>query len=572
MSKETCPMPFAVEEEIIRHDAVVLGGGLAGMRAALEASRCGADVAVISKVYPTRSHSVAAQGGINAALGEDDSWLNHAFDTVKGSDYLADQDAAAILCRDAPGDILELEHMGVIFNRRDDGRLAQRPFGGAGTPRTCFVADITGHVILHVVWEQTVRSGIDFYDEWFAVSLIVEEGRCRGLVALDMRSGRLHTFEAKAVILATGGLGRVYEPSTNGLICTGDGMALAYRAGAALMDMEFTQFHPTTLYPSGVLITEGARGEGGHLLNALGERFMAEYAPERLELASRDVVSRAEQVEIDSGRGVNGCVMLDMRHLGRDLILTRLNQIYELAWDLAGVDMLTHTVPIRPGMHYQMGGVKTDIDGRCTLPGLYAAGECACVSVHGANRLGGNSLLETVVFGRRAGRTAAQDAEEEKFVNLTPAIAHDHAGLIDALLSHSDLGIRAAALRRELGATMQERAGIFRDSAGLTAGIATLHDLQKRYESVSVQDQGSVFNTDLISALELGNMLDTAEVMMTSSLARQESRGAHSRRDFPERDDENWLNHTLATHTPDGPRLEYGPVTITEWQPQARSY
>ena len=565
-------MPFAVEEEIIRHDAVVLGGGLAGMRAALEASRCGADVAVISKVYPTRSHSVAAQGGINAALGEDDSWSDHAFDTVKGSDYLADQDAAAILCRDAPGDILELEHMGVIFNRRDDGRLAQRPFGGAGTPRTCFVADITGHVILHVVWEQTVRSGIEFYDEWFAVSLIVEEGRCRGLVALNMRSGRLHTFEAKAVILATGGLGRVYEPSTNGLICTGDGMALAYRAGAALMDMEFTQFHPTTLYPSGVLITEGARGEGGHLLNALGERFMAEYAPERLELASRDVVSRAEQVEIDSGRGVNGCVMLDMRHLGRELILTRLNQIYELAWDLAGVDMLTHTVPIRPGMHYQMGGVKTDIDGRCTLPGLYAAGECACVSVHGANRLGGNSLLETVVFGRRAGRTAAQDAEEEKFVNLTPAIAHDHAGLIDALLSRSDLGIRAAALRRELGATMQERAGIFRDSAGLTAGIATLHDLQERYESVSVQDQGSVFNTDLISALELGNMLDTAEVMMASSLARQESRGAHSRRDFPERDDENWLNHTLVTHTPDGPRLEYGPVTITEWQPQARSY
>ena len=565
-------MPFAVEEEIIRHDAVVLGGGLAGMRAALEASRCGADVAVISKVYPTRSHSVAAQGGINAALGEDDSWSDHAFDTVKGSDYLADQDAAAILCRDAPGDILELEHMGVIFNRRDDGRLAQRPFGGAGTPRTCFVADITGHVILHVVWEQTVRSGIDFYDEWFAVSLIVEEGRCRGLVALDMRSGRLHTFEAKAVILATGGLGRVYEPSTNGLICTGDGMALAYRAGAALMDMEFTQFHPTTLYPSGVLITEGARGEGGHLLNALGERFMAEYAPERLELASRDVVSRAEQVEIDSGRGVNGCVMLDMRHLGRELILTRLNQIYELAWDLAGVDMLTNTVPIRPGMHYQMGGVKTDVDGRSTLPGLYAAGECACVSVHGANRLGGNSLLETVVFGRRAGRTAAQDAEEEKFVNLTPAIAHDHAGLIDALLSRSDLGIRAAALRRELGATMQERAGIFRDSAGLTAGIATLHDLQERYESVSVQDQGSVFNTDLISALELGNMLDTAEVMMASSLARQESRGAHSRRDFPERDDENWLNHTLATHTPDGPRLEYGPVTITEWQPQARSY
>ena len=565
-------MPFAVEEEIIRHDAVVLGGGLAGMRAALEAARCGADVAVVSKVYPTRSHSVAAQGGINAALGEDDSWTSHAFDTVKGSDYLADQDAASILCREAPGDILELEHMGVIFNRQEDGRLAQRPFGGAGFPRTCFVADITGHVILHVIWEQSIRDSVATYDEWFAVSLIVEDGRCRGLVAMDMRTGKLHTFEAKAVILATGGLGRVYEPSTNGLICTGDGTALAYRAGAALMDMEFTQFHPTTLFPSGVLITEGARGEGGHLLNALGERFMSDYAPERLELASRDVVSRAEQLEIESGRGLNGCVMLDLRHLGRELILTKLNQIHELARDLAGVDLITETVPIRPGMHYQMGGVKTDVDGRTTIPGLYAAGECACVSVHGANRLGGNSLLETVVFGRRAGRTAAHEAADERFVNLTPAVARDEADRIDALLSRSDRGIRAAALRRELGVTMQEHAGIFRDAAGLSAGVDLLRDLKDRYESVSVQDRGSVFNTDLVSALELGNMLDIAEVMVAGSLERRESRGAHARRDYPERDDDSWLMHTIALHTPDGPRLEYGPVTITEWQPQVRSY
>ncbi len=565
-------MPFAVEDEIIRHDAVVLGGGLAGMRAALEAARCGADVAVVSKVYPTRSHSVAAQGGINAALGEDDSWTSHAFDTVKGSDYLADQDAASILCREAPEDILELEHMGVIFNRREDGKLAQRPFGGAGFPRTCFVADITGHVILHVIWEQSIRDSVATYDEWFAVSLIVEDGRCRGLVAIDMRTGRLHTFEAKAVILATGGLGRVYEPSTNGLICTGDGMALAYRAGAALMDMEFTQFHPTTLFPSGVLITEGARGEGGHLLNSLGERFMSDYAPERLELASRDVVSRAEQVEIDSGRGVNGCVMLDLRHLGRDLIRTKLNQIHELARDLAGVDLITETVPIRPGMHYQMGGVKTDVDGRSTIPGLYAAGECACVSVHGANRLGGNSLLETVVFGRRAGRAAAQEAEHEHFVNLTPAVARDEADRIDALLSRSDRGIRAAALRKELGVTMQQHAGIFRDASGLSAGIDLLHDLKDRYQAVSIQDHGSVFNTDLVSALELGNMLDLAEVMVTSSLERRESRGAHARRDYPERDDESWLKHTIAYHTPDGPSLEYGPVRITEWQPQVRSY
>ena len=565
-------MPFAVEEQVFKHDVVVLGGGLAGMRAALEAARGGANVAVISKVYPTRSHSVAAQGGINAALSESDSWTDHAFDTIKGSDYLADQDAAAALCRDAPGDILELEHMGVVFNRTEDGHLAQRPFGGAGFPRTCFVADITGHAILHVIWEQLTKAGITSYEEWFATSLIVEDGRCRGLVALDMKSGKLHTFEAKAVILATGGLGRVYEPSTNGLICTGDGMALAYRAGAALMDMEFTQFHPTTLFPSGVLITEGARGEGGHLLNSKGERFMATYASERLELASRDVVSRAEQMEIEAGRGENGCVMLDLRHLGKDLIFTKLYQIYELARDLAGVDMLTETVPIRPGMHYQMGGVKTDVDGRTTLAGLYAAGECACVSVHGANRLGGNSLLETVVFGRRAGKAAAQDVQGDSFVNLSSASARDQGSRIDSLLQRTNQGLRAAALRREMGDSMREMAGVYRDEAGLNQGLKALQDLKERYQQVSVQNKGSVFNTDLISVMELDNLLELAQSMMVGSLARHESRGSHSRRDFPERDDQEWLKHTLAFYTPDGPRLDYAPVTITEWQPQVRSY
>ncbi|MDP6493991.1 MAG: FAD-binding protein, partial [Dehalococcoidia bacterium] len=540
--------------------------------AALEAARGGANVAVISKVYPTRSHSVAAQGGINAALGQSDSWTDHAFDTIKGSDYLADQDAAATLCHDAPGDILELEHMGVIFNRTENGQLAQRPFGGAGFPRTCFVADITGHAILHVIWEQLTKSRITSHEEWFATSLIVGDGQCRGLVALDMKTGKLHTLEAKAVILATGGLGRVYEPSTNGLICTGDGMALAYRAGAALMDMEFTQFHPTTLFPSGVLITEGARGEGAHLLNSLGERFMSTYAPERLELASRDVVSRAEQTEIEAGRGENGCTMLDLRHLGKDLIFTKLYQIYELARDLAGVDMLTETVPIRPGMHYQMGGVRTDVDGRTTLPGLYAAGECACVSVHGANRLGGNSLLETVVFGRRAGKAAAEGVQGEAFVNLSTASARDPGTRIDSLLERTDQGLRAAALRKEMGISMREQVGIFRDEARLHQGLGELQNLKERYQQVSVQNQGSVFNTDLISVLELGNLLDLAESMVVGSLARHESRGAHARRDFPERDDENWLKHTLAFYTPDGPRLDYAPVTITDWEPQVRSY
>ncbi len=557
---------------MFRHDVLVVGGGLAGMRAALEAARGGVDVALVSKVYPTRSHSSAAQGGINAAFGEDDSTDQHTFDTIKGSDYLGDQDAAQVLCEDAPNDILELEHLGVVFNRKENGRLALRPFGGAGAERTCYVADITGQAILHVVWEQLVKSGITSYDEWFGTRLIVEDGRCRGLVASDMRSGEIHTFQAKAVILATGGLGRVYEPSTNGYICTGDGMALAYRAGAALMDMEFTQFHPTTLYPSGVLITEGARGEGGYLLNSEGDRFMSKYAPQRIELASRDVVARAEQTEIDEGRGVNGYVFLDVRHLGREVIQTRLSQIYELARDLAGTDLLTEPVPVRPGMHYQMGGIKTDVDGRGTLPGLYAAGECACVSVHGANRLGGNSLLETVVFGRRAGKAAAQEVSGLSLPDVSDAPADDERSAIAAILQRQNNGLRSATLRKELGAAMREYAGVFRDAQGLSHAEEAVRQLKDRYSQVYVQDKGRVFNTDLITMLELGNMLTLAESMVASSIPRHESRGSHSRTDYPQRDDDEWLKHTLVFDSPDGPRLDYAPVNITRWQPEARTY
>ncbi|MBI4337462.1 MAG: FAD-dependent oxidoreductase [Chloroflexi bacterium] len=558
---------------MLQHQVVVLGAGLAGMRAALEAARAGADVAVVSKVFPTRSHSTAAQGGINAALAEDDSWEKHAFDTVKGSDYLGDQDAIEVLCREAPSDILELEHMGVAFNRKPDGRMAQRPFGGAGFARTCYVADITGHAIVHTMWEQLAKAGVRVYDEWFATSLITDDSCCRGITAMELRTGTIYTIEAKAVVVATGGLGRVYQPTTNGLICTGDGMALAYRAGAALQDMEFTQFHPTTLKNSGVLITEGARGEGGHLLNKDGERFMAKYAPNRLELASRDVVSRAEQTEIDEGRGVDGCVLLDLRHLGTKLIHEKLYQIYELARDLAGADCTKEPIPVRPGMHYQMGGVKTDANGAGTLRGLYAAGECASVSVHGANRLGGNSLLETVVFGRRAGRAAAEWAHEAPEAGpLSNAAGRDMERSIRELAGRSSNGDRPAKLRWELGTAMNSLAGIFRTGEQLAEGVKAVREVRERYARVGVRDHGRVFNTDLVAVLELGYMLDLAGTMVAGALARTESRGAHSRRDYPKRDDANWLKHTLAVYSPEGPKLSYATVTQTRWQPEERRY
>ena len=391
------------------HDVLVIGAGLAGMRAALAAQQRGADVAVITKVHPVRSHSNAAQGGINAALTErGDPWEDHAYDTVKGSDYLGDQDAIEIMCSEAGREVIAMEHMGVIFSRDEEGRLGTRAFGGQRQARTFFVADFTGQALLHVLYEQVVQANVRVYEEWFVLSLVVEDGECCGAVVMEMRTGDVHLVRAKAVIIAAGGLGRVFEPSTNALICTGDGMSLAYRAGAPLMDMEMVQYHPTTLKSNGALMSEGARGEGAYLINADGERFMERYAPNMMELASRDVVSRSEQTEIDEGRGTNGCVFLDCRHLGEKLIDEKLSQIRDLARDFASVDMATEPVPIRPGMHYQMGGVKTDVDGMTNVPGLYAAGEAACVSVHGGNRLGANSLLDTLVFGRRSGEHAAE--------------------------------------------------------------------------------------------------------------------------------------------------------------------
>lgn len=555
---------------MISHDVVIVGAGLTGMRAAIEMGP-GVDVAVISKVHPVRSHSGAAQGGINAALREEDSWESHAYDTVKGSDYLGDQDAIEIMCREAPSDIRQMEHWGVIFSRADDRRIAQRPFGGAGYPRTCYAADRTGHALLHAMYEQVMKRRVKVYTEWFLTSLIVENGECQGVTVLDMASGELVAVRAKAVVFATGGYGRVYLTSSNGLVNTGDGMAVAYRAGAPLMDMEFVQFHPTTLKSNGVLITEGSRGEGGILINAKGERFMSKYAPNAMELASRDVVSRSEQTEINEGRGVDGCVLLDLRHLGRDKILERLPQIRDLAIKFAGTDPIEVPIPVRPGAHYSMGGIKVDVDGATPMPGLFAGGECACVSVHGANRLGGNSLLETIVFGRRAGT-----AVNRYITGRAMPIPGDHhlaaqRDRIHTLMSRSG-GERGNLLRHELGTVMNTDVGVFRDEKGLMEAVAKAREINDRAQSLWVMDKSRVFNTDLTEALEMQNVAELAQTIAAGALARKECRGAHYRNDHPGRDDANWMKHTLARWTPDGPELSYSAVTVTKYQPQERKY
>ena len=555
------------------HDVLVIGAGLAGMRAALTARENGVDVAVVTKVHPVRSHSNAAQGGINAALTDrGDAWEDHAFDTIKGSDYLADQDAVEVMCREAGNEVIAMEHMGVIFNRDEAGRLGTRAFGGQRQARTFFVADFTGQALLHVLYEQVMKAGVRMYEEWFVLSLIVRDGECGGAVLLDIRTGDIHVVRAKAVIVATGGLGRVFEPSTNALICTGDGMALAYRAGAPLMDMEMVQYHPTTLAGSGVLITEGARGEGAHLLNSEGERFMERYAPNMMELASRDVVSRSEQTEINEGRGIDGGVLLDCRHLGPQTIRERLSQILEIARDFAGVDIFTEPIPIRPGMHYQMGGVKTDIDGLTPVPGLYSAGEAACVSVHGGNRLGANSLLDTLVFGRRSGQHGSDRAKATPHLDVGDSAGDTDRQLIQDMLERDGSGDSFASIRKELGETMNRHLAVFRDQAGMEEALSTLNDLKDRFSRVRVADKGKTFNTNLVFTLELGFMIDCAETIIMGALERKESRGAHTRTDMPARDDATWLKHIVLTKGPEVPSVEYQPITITQWEPQVRSY
>ena len=559
------------------HDVVVVGAGLAGMRAAIAAHEAGVDVALVTKLHPVRSHSGAAQGGINAALGNEteDSTDNHTFDTVKGADYIGDQDAIEILCQRAPLEIYQLEHWGAVFSRQEDsGKIAQRPFGGAGFPRTCYAADLTGLVILHTLYTVCVKYDIPTYEEWFVTDLVTDDdGNAVGVVAYDMIHGTIETIGAKAVVMATGGAGRVYRPSTNAHASTGDAMGMALRKGVPLKDMEFMQFHPTTLAANGVLVTEGARGEGGYLLNKDGDRFMTKYAPNKLELASRDDVSRAEATEIMEGRGIDGCVMLDLRHLGRDRIMERLPQIRELAIAFAGTDPIVEPIPIRPGAHYHMGGVHVDNWGAAPhMPGLFAAGECSCVSVHGANRLGGNSLLEAVVFGARAGEASAAYVQEHSAAPKVPSnAAAETQARIENLLAR-DKGIRQSEIRDELADVMQEKVGVYRSGPVLGEAKRTVTELRERFQSVVVDDKGKTFNTDLIHTLETGFLLDLADCMVTGAIARTESRGAHSRTDFTERDDENWMKHTLSYLDDGEVRLDYSEVAMTKYEPQVRSY
>ncbi len=559
---------------MLEHDVLVIGAGLAGMRAAIAAQAGGANTAIISKVHPVRSHSNAAQGGINAALTDrGDDWEEHAYDTIKGSDFLGDQDAIEIMCQAAGKSLIDMEHMGVTFNRDDEGKLGTRAFGGQRRARTFFVGDFTGQAMLHVMFEQLVKSGIRSYEEWFVTSLIQDGEQVAGVLALEIRTGQLHAIRAKTVIFCTGGCGRLFEPSTNALIVTGDGMGLAYNAGARLMDMEMVQYHPTTLAGSGVLISEAARGEGAYLRDRNGYRFMEKYAPNMMELASRDVVSRAEQTEIDAGNGVDGCVYLDCTHLSEALILEKLSQIREIGIDLAGADMIKEPIPIRPGMHYIMGGIKTDVDGLTNLPGIYAAGECANVSVHGGNRLGANSLLDTIVFGERAGNHAATASRNMDFIefNEDEAVRHEEAR-IQAMLDRPDNGDRWGSIRQALGETMNKNIAVYRNQAGMEETLRLIPELRARYAQVPVHNRGRVFNTDLIFALELGYMLDCGEAIAVSALERKESRGAQARTDFPTRDDENWLKHITVTRGEEGPELGYLPVTVTKWTPEERKY
>jgi len=571
-----------------RYDAVIVGAGGAGLMAALQLAGHG-HVAVLSKLYPTRSHTGTAQGGIGAALGnlEEDHWEWHMFDTVKGGDYLVDQDAAEILCREAIETVYDLEHWGLPFSRTPEGKIAQRPFGGhtkeygkAPVRRSCYAADRTGHMILQTCYQQCIKNQVHFYDEYHVLDLLIEEGRCAGVVAMCLASGELHTFHAKAVLFATGGCGKMFRVTSNAHSLTGDGMAVAYRRGIPLEDMEFFQFHPTGIYKMGILLSEAARGEGAILRNRSGERFMERYAPTLKDLAPRDMTSRAIYREIREGRGIDGknYVHLDLTHLGKEVLDRKLPDITEFVRTYLGLEPLNELVPIQPTAHYAMGGIPTDTNARVVvdekntpLPGLYAAGEVACVSVHGANRLGTNSLVDILVFGRRGGRHAAQFIRENDWAPL-PAKADEPAKALVSGLKNSRGKERAADIRDALQDEMMDKASVFREAKGLTAMREKLRELRERYRQVKIEDQSTRYNTELLEVIELGGLLDLAEALVESALVREESRGAHFREDFPKRDDPNWLKHTLAYKSEKGIEFKYKPVTITKFEPKERKY
>jgi len=571
-----------------RYDAVIVGAGGAGLMAALQLAGHG-QVAVLSKLYPTRSHTGTAQGGIGAALGnlEEDHWEWHMFDTVKGGDYLVDQDAAEILCREAIETVYDLEHWGLPFSRTPEGKIAQRPFGGhtreygkAAVRRSCYAADRTGHMILQTCYQQCIKNQVHFYDEYHVLDLLIEQGRCAGVVAMCLATGEVHTFHAKAVLFATGGCGKMFRVTSNAHSLTGDGMAVAYRRGIPLEDMEFFQFHPTGIYKMGILLSEAARGEGAILRNASGERFMERYAPTLKDLAPRDMTSRAIYQEIREGRGIDGknYVHLDLTHLGKEVLDKKLPDITEFVRTYLGIEPLHELVPIQPTAHYAMGGIPTDVEGRVVidekntpLPGFYAAGEVACVSVHGANRLGTNSLVDILVFGRRGGRHAAKFIKENDWAPL-PAKADEPARALVSELKNSRGKERPADLRDALQDGMMDKASVFRDAKGLTEMREKLRELRARYRQAKVEDQSACYNTELLEVIELGGLLDLAEVLVESALVRQESRGAHFREDFPKRDDPNWLKHTLAYKGEKKVDFRYKPVTITKFEPKERKY
>ncbi|WP_135535492.1 FAD-binding protein [Halostella pelagica] len=608
------------------HDVIVVGGGGAGLRAAIAASEEGADTAIVSKLHPVRSHTGAAEGGINAALREGDSWQDHAYDTMKGSDFLGDAPAIETLVKDAPEEVINLEHWGMPFSREDDGRVSQRPFGGLSFPRTTYAGAETGHHLLHTMYQQAMKHGIQVYDEWHVSELAVtdhedpSDRRCHGVVAYDVKTGTVEGFKAnRGVILATGGPGQVYEHTTNAVSNTGDGYAMAYRAGVPLEDMEFVQFHPTTLPSTGVLISEGVRGEGGILYNEKGERFMFEhgYANNEGELASRDVVARAELTEVNQGRGVEDeYVHLDMRHLGEERILDRLENILHLAEDFEGVDGLVEPMPVKPGQHYEMGGIETDENGETCIEGLYAAGECACVSVHGSNRLGGNALPELIVFGKRAGHHAAgKDMKEAEITTgytdecepgevdspVEPGavdtksgdVAADGSGeltdpqaVVERTVEHErdrvqtfldkDEGVQHAAIREDLQDSMTANVNVFRNEEGLKTALEDIREARERYQDVYVDDPSRTFNTDLLHTMETRNLIDLAEAITLGALAREEFRGAHWRQEYQERRDDEWLKHTLLRWNDGTPELFYKPVILEgenkTYEPTVRSY